>query len=213
MASKRGNGYIEAGDEKKLDILSDSTNKHTGIDWLALREEWILTNISMKDLAKKYEAEGVTNNKVLKHYYKDKWADHLAEYKDYIEHEVYKIRRRKAAYLAARVIALDEKVMTVSEKVVDIINAEVDKLHPLSLSEEKIDIELFKNTVSSLAQASRAVKDCHYNIRLACDKVTGMINEDKVNSESNTEEEDERIENEFGFITITKGKNEFKEEK
>ena len=205
MAGTQGKTY-KGGDTKKLDIKNRGNNKRNNeVDWVLLREEWITTNISLTALAEKYKDEGLTVAKVKRQYNRDKWHEHLAKYNDMVASKIEEARKMKATYLASRVIALDELVMTTSEKVVDIINYEVDKIHPDKRKgkKEKIsdeELAVLKETATALNRASNALKNSHYNIRLACDKATSII-DDRVQQKTKLEDEDiNRIAKEMGFI-------------
>jgi hypothetical protein len=201
MAGTQGKNYT-AGDSKKQDILNNNNNKkQTDINWNMVREEWVTTNISLSGLAVKYAEEGVTLAKLRRRHARDNWSKDLAEYNNMVSEEIERARREKATYLASRVIALDELVMTTSEKVVDIINYEVEKIHPDNRIEDKeVDISILKETSSALKQASDALKNSHYNIRLACDKATSIIDERGQQKSKLDEDDVNRIAKEMDFL-------------
>jgi hypothetical protein len=107
-------------------------------------------------------------------------------------------RRAKAKHLAERIIDLDEVVMSVSERIVEIVEENLEKL-----GDEKIR-RTSKDVISVLKTASDTLRNAHYNIRLSGDKATGIID---TNSEVNINDtdENERIRKEYDhFFTGVK---------
>lgn len=197
MAGSTGKHYnmVERGANKKtmetIKTGGRSKNKLSERNWDLLREEWVTTNVSLSGLAYKYEIPICT---VRKHYYNHDWKSHLAEYNSMVDKSIDEARKAKAQHLAERIVDLDEVVMSVSERIVEIVEENLSKL-----SGEK-ERRSAKDVISVLKTASDTLKNAHYNIRLSGDKATGIIDTNSEVNFNNSEEENERIRLEYEHI-------------
>lgn len=173
------------GDEFTELLNIDPVKKQQTINWEMLKVEWITTNISLSALSKKY---GLTITSIRNHYVKHEWSKALKEYNKQIKDAIDQAMSDKAEYIAERVMLLDESVLSVSEKIVDILDGKVSHIAFLLEADRETEFNdaeraNFDGLVKSLKSASEALKNSHYNIRLASDKATAIINNNGVTAE------------------------------
>lgn len=187
MAGDQGkNNVADAYKNKKL---KEGNRPQTDTDWDSLREEWIRTNISLAGLSNKYEIPMCT---VRKHYYSEDWTNQLREYKGMIAEELQISRREKAKEIASRVDMMDETVLAVSERLIDVISEHIENL-------DDNKRQATREILGVLKVASDALKNAHHNVRLAGDKSTSIV--ESSNEHSLSKDDEKRIEDEFGFIS------------
>lgn len=191
MASTQGklNGM---GCSKKADMAGGSRSKKgpSPVDWQILRDEWVTTNISLSELGKKYD---VPFFQVRKHYLRERWMDKLAEFNQMVENAVYEAKMKKAKALAERINDLDEMVLATSERVIEVVAEQIESA--LGKVDKRITA---RDIISVMKQASETIKNAHYNIRLSGDKATNIVDN---RTEVIDSDEEDRLRNEFGFIT------------
>lgn len=173
------------GDELTEQLDLSPVKKQSTINWDLLKVEWVTTNISISALAKKY---GLTITSIRNHYVKHNWSKALREYNQQVKDTIDQAMADKASYIAERVMLLDESVLSVSEKIVDILDGKISNIAFLLDTDKEIeftdeDRANFDGLVKSLKSASEALKNSHYNIRLASDKATAIINNNAVTAE------------------------------
>lgn len=201
MALAQGGVSIDTGDEN-IEMDVSPIKKQSLVNWDVVKIEWITTNISLSALAKKY---GLTITAVRNHYIRHEWSKALSDYNAQIKDAINRALTDKAEYTAERILLLDESVLSVSEKIIDILDEKVSNIAYLISKEREneiseIDRMNFDGLVKSLKSASEALKNSHYNIRLASDKATAIIDNRGTTEVSLNKTEEERIANELGFI-------------
>ena len=190
MAGTQGK-YYKKGDTKKPDMIERGrTKQHAKADWELLKNEWVMTNISLADLAKKYD---VPFFQVRNHYCRERWMDDLAEFNGMVEEAIAEAKKQKAKMLASRVVDLDEMVLATSERVMEVVAEQIEK----SINKDKDRITA-KDIIGVMKAASETIKNAHYNIRLSGDKATAIVDS---RTEILNPEDEERIKDEFDFIT------------
>lgn len=166
------------------------------VDWMALREEWITTGISLTELARKYDIKYFT---LRSYYYRHQWAYHLAQFRDQMHDSVKTIRQAKVEELSARLAKVDERVVGLCETVLEAIEQNVDATleyrEKPGGAENVLDI---KDAVTTLKAAVDTIQKIHASARLAGGGVTGRINLDLLPNLS--DEEKERLNDEFGYL-------------
>ena len=218
MASTKTHGSAKlqtASEEKIIDhIEAQPLKRKNRDDWDIIRHEWVTTDVSLSDIAEKY---GISFNLIKKKYNQQKWSEELKKYKNYVKEEYDLAMREKARSLASRVSQLDEAVLSASEKIIEIVEENLQKVS-YSDSEEIIDtadedspkasasdkVESLKQIATALKIASEALKNSHYSIRLAGDKATEIIDSRNSHSVDLSDEEKSRIEKELGLIGQSK---------
>ena len=186
--------------EGTTDGFKNGRNKQTDVDWDALRDEWVTTNITLGGLSTKY---GISYTSVRNHYYRDNWTQLLAEFNGMVEDAINNAKRKKAETIAHRILELDEMVLTTSERVLEVVAEQIDKA--VEKSEERITA---KEIISIMKQASETLKNAQYNIRLSGDKATNIVDNRGISTPL-TKEEELRIAEEMGLIH---GSNKSKQE-
>lgn len=171
-----------------------STPRSKVIDWESLKYEWITTDASLSDIARKYE---LTFNQVRNAYQQGNWTEELKKYKNYQQEEWELVLRAKAQKTAHRIAELDEAVLTASERIIEIVQENLSKVKTVR------DISKLKSISVATKIASEALKNSHYTIRLAGDKSTSIVEEKKEVTFMFDEEEKARIEKELGIIGET----------
>jgi len=189
MAGKQGKHY-KAGSKQKVNTKPRKKGGST-IDWESLKLEWVTTNISITDLAKKYKQ---TYKAVHNHYLKQNWKQVREDFEALLEQEYDSALRDKAREIAGRVKDLDQVVLNASEKIVKFVDSKLDELQQKKRPNEA----RFREMMKVLKIASEALKNSHYNIRLASDRATEIIESTK--RIALTPEEEARIEREFSLI-------------
>ncbi len=111
-----------------------------------------------------------------------------------VDQSIDEARKAKAQHLAERIVDLDEAVMSVSERIVEIVE---DNLGKLNGEKERRSA---KDVIKVIKTASDTLKNAHYNIRLSGDKATGIIDTNSEVNLNNSEEENERIRSEYEHI-------------
>lgn len=194
----------QTASEKKITTVKKTTNpslrRKQQTDWELLKHEWVTTDITLSDLANKY---GLAFTHVRQQYHKNKWSEELKKYKNYVQEEYDLAMREKARNLASRVSELDEAVLSASERVIQIVDENLQKVKTAK------EINSLKQISIALKIASEALKNSHYTVRLAGDKATEIVDSRNSHSVNLTEEEKERIQQELGLIgqsTITQDK-------
>jgi hypothetical protein len=166
------------------------------VDWLALREEWVTTGISLQELAKKYKLNYFT---VRSYYYRHQWAYHLSQYREEVHDSLKKIRELKAEELGARLAKVDERVVGLCEAVLDAmeenIDATIEYKDSPSGQPNAIDV---KEAVQTLKSAVETIQKLHASVRLAGGGVTGKLDLNLLPELS--EEEKNRIAGEFEYL-------------
>ena len=173
-------------------------HKKTGVtEWDVLKMEWITTPISLARLAEKYN---LSFWMVRQRYYLDRWTDALKDFRKSVKEEYELALGAKAKELADRAATLDQVILSTSEKVVHIIDSEISKLVPNEEGKvtDAVSVETLNELVKAMKGASEALKTSHYNIRLAVDKSTSIV--EHKGAEVLSGEEEERISNELGLI-------------
>jgi len=201
MALAQGGVSIDTGDDD-IEMDVSPIKKQSLVNWDVVKIEWVTTNISLSALAKKY---GLTITAVRNHYIRHEWSKALSDYNAQIKDAINRALTDKAEYTAERILLLDESVLSVSEKIIDILDEKVSNIAYLISKEREseiseIDRMNFDGLVKSLKSASEALKNSHYNIRLASDKATAIIDNRGTTEVSLNKTEEERIANELGFI-------------
>lgn len=196
-------GKMDSGEENPNVAMDISPiKKQATANWDALKVEWITTNISLSALAKKY---GLTITAVRNHYIRHEWSKALKEYNNMIKDAVDRAMADKAEHIAERVTLLDEAVLSVSEKIVDILDEKISNIAYLVSADKESEITPddranLDSLVKSLRQASEALKNSHYNIRLSADKATSIVDNRGSAELHLNQTEEERIARELGFI-------------
>jgi hypothetical protein len=194
MAGTQGKMNNMASAPKKKQVRStkqraENNSKYADRDWIALREEWVTTNITLMGLAQKY---GIPFTTVRYKYQFDHWSKFLEEYNGMVDDAIYKAKKAKAESIAQRVVELDEMVLATSERILSVISDQMDEV---LVTSKRPDI---KDVISVLKHASDAMKNVHYNIRLSADKATQIV-DNRIES-SLPKEEEERIASELGLL-------------
>ena len=196
-------GRKDSGEENpNVEMDISPIKKQATANWDALKVEWITTNISLSALAKKY---GLTITAVRNHYIRHEWSKALKEYNNMIKDAVDRAMADKAEHIAERVVLLDEAVLSVSEKIVDILDEKISNIAYLVSADKESEITPddranLDSLVKSLRQASEALKNSHYNIRLSADKATSIVDNRGSAELHLNQTEEERIARELGFI-------------
>lgn len=173
---------------------TDPYKSETVADWGALKAEWISTPISLLSLGEKY---GVNYWSILYHYRVDKWREGMQEFNGLVKEKINAHLEQKAQDIADRVLGLDHAVLSTSEKIIKIVDEKIDEIR-----EEKgmIDVKELEGFLKSIKVASEAIKNSHHNIRLSVGKSTEIVENTNINTTLSEEEED-RIANEFDFMS------------
>ena len=166
------------------------------VDWLALREEWVTTGISLQELSKKYRLNYFT---VRSYYYRHQWAYHLSQYREQVYDSVKKIREIKAEELGARLAKVDERVVGLCETVLDAMEENIDATleYKSSPSGDRDAIDV-KEAVLTLKSAVDTIQKLHASVRLAGGGVTGKLDLNLLPELS--EDEKSRIADEFEYL-------------
>jgi hypothetical protein len=173
------------------------TSRKNKTDWEILKHEWVTTDVTLSDLANKYE---LSFTAVRNKYQQQKWSEDLKKYKNYVQEEYDLAMREKARNLASRVTQLDEAVLSASERVIQIVDENLQKVKTAK------EVNSLKQISIALKIASEALKNSHYTVRLAGDKATEIVDSRNSHTVDLTDEEKIRIEQELGLIgksTIT----------
>lgn len=166
------------------------------VDWLALREEWVTTGISLQELARKYKLNYFT---VRSYYYRHQWAYHLSQYREQIHDSVKKIREIKAEELGARLAKVDERVVGLCETVLDAMEQNIDATVEYKDSPSgQVDAINVREAVLTLKSAVETIQKLHASVRLAGGGVTGKLDLNLLPELS--EEERNRITDEFEYL-------------
>lgn len=190
MAGDQKDNHLKGGDGTIVDISPKT--KAENVDWAMLKHEWVTTGISLTELADKYELPYYA---VRNHYNRDKWKDALHSYNGMVKEAYEKVLAEKAQNLASRVAILDETVVAVSERMMNLIESQIIDLE----YKAEADPEVIKTIVTTIKSASEALKNCHYNVRLANDQATSIL-EGRGFESRVSEEERIRLEKEFMFL-------------
>lgn len=178
-------------------VMDIKLNKEEGsIDWDALKYEWITTGVSLGGLAQKYN---IPFYSIKNAYVRGKWGEALKEFNAMVDDAYMKALEIKAEGRASRILDLDEMVVVVSEKMMDVIEHQVDKLRDIIDGGEPDGESDIKSIINTIKEASFALKNCHYNVRLANDQATNILEERAVNKKL-SDEERLRIAKEFQYL-------------
>lgn len=195
MAGDKNSPGKKGGDDNPIDISPKKKMEHA--DWDALKHEWVTTNISLMEMADKY---GLPHYAVRNHYNRDGWKDALHEYNGMVKEAYENVLAEKAKCLAERVATLDETVVSVSEKMIGLIESKmIDLEHEAELNADEV-----KTVVATIKSASDALKNCHYNVRLANDQATSIMEGRGFESRMDDEER-ARLEREFAILKRDEG--------
>lgn len=196
MAGQKNKAEIEkrrqtASKKKVAKPKAKPQNRKNKEDWDAIKFEWVTTDVTLSDLANKY---GLSFTAVRNKYQQQKWSEDLKKYKNYVQEEYDLAMREKAKSLTKRVSQLDEAVLSASERIIEIVD---DNLQKVKTAKE---INSLKQISVALKIASEALKNSHYTVRLAGDKATEIVDSRNSHSVDLTDEEKQRIEQELGLI-------------
>ena len=181
-------------------IKKKSTNRKNKTDWETIKYEWVTTDVTLSDLANKYN---LSFTQIRNKYQQQNWSEELKKYKNYVQEEYDLVMRGKARNLAQRVSQLDEAVLSASERVISIVDENLQKVKTAK------EVNSLKQISIALKIASEALKNSHYTVRLAGDKATEIVDSRNSHSVDLTDEEKKRIEQELSLIgksTITQDK-------
>jgi len=174
------------------------------MDWDSLRHEWVTTNISIVGLAEKY---GLSVTSVRNHYNRYNWKYELKKFHNMIDEAYDKALEEKAKEIVDRATELDAVILSASEKIASVIEDQInDLIQEVTIDENGNRPVLTKldDISRTLKVASETLKNAHYNIRLASDRATNIVQQDaNVISPLNKDEEN-RIEEELGLMGDTK---------
>lgn len=203
-------------------------DKKYGVDWNLLKDEWVTTDASLGDLAKKYN---VPAWKVSDVYVRERWKIAKDDYDLLLKRSHDEVLRARAEYTAQKIALLDNQVLHVSGKLVDEIEKNIDRYSSIEqkideiengeielnadlppeevkkafLKEQKERISLIHSMNTCLKQSTEILKDAHYSLRLAGDRATSIS---EVKTENNhhilEENEEKRIEKEIGIVKTRK---------
>jgi len=156
------------------------TSRKNKTDWEILKHEWVTTDVTLSDLANKY---GLSFTAVRNKYQQQKWSEDLKKYKNYVQEEYDLAMREKARNLASRVTQLDEAVLSASERVIQIVDENLQKVKTAK------EVNSLKQISIALKIASEALKNSHYTVRLAGDKATEIVDSRNSHTVDLTDEE------------------------
>lgn len=165
------------------------------VDWLALREEWVTTQISLPQLAKKY---GIKFKRIRDVANRNGWGDHAREYQASLEDALMKRRADKVQAVVDRLAVIDDQVIDLSEKAIDFLDTLIDDTMQErngSLERDKLSV---RDAIINVKLAVDTVKSAYGNIRLAGGKSTSTIG--LVVVPEVPPDELKRIEDEFKFL-------------
>lgn len=188
-----GNQHIS---ESPVMMEIEVKKKDELVDWDILKYEWVTTGISLGGLAQKYN---IPFYSVKNAHVRGKWGEALKEFNAMVDDAYMKALEIKAENRASRIFDLDEMVVVVSEKMMDLVEHQVDKLRRIIDGDEEDSESSVKDIINTIKEASMALKNCHYNVRLANDQATNILEERAVNKKLNDEER-LRIAKEFQYL-------------
>lgn len=182
-------GIMES--EKRTDYTVELQSVKA-IDWALMKHEFITTSISLHNLSMKY---GVKYVQLKAKYYNENWAQQAKEYAAEIDQHIVQIRKNRASEIAEKIAIIDDRVIGLSEGILDQID---EVLIKNNASIESSDSSL-KESISTIKAATQAIKEAYMTIRLAGGKSTSMV-------EFHTaldipDEEKQRIEDELNYLS------------
>jgi hypothetical protein len=162
------------------------------VDWALMKHEFITTNISLHNLSLKYNVKYIT---LKAKYYNENWAQQAKEYAAEIDQHITQIRKNRASDIAEKIALIDDRVIGLSEGILDQID---EVLNKNNASIESSDASL-KDSIATIKAATQAIKEAYLTIRLAGGKSTAMV--EFQNSLDIPDEETQRIEDELNYLS------------